>query len=58
VSVGNFVMNVVGNFVLLRLIGLPGIALSTSLLYTVGAAILLILCRRALRAERAAAQTA
>jgi peptidoglycan biosynthesis protein MviN/MurJ (putative lipid II flippase) len=49
VAAGNFVLNLAGNFVLLRWIGLPGIALSTSLFYTVAAVILLLLCRRAIR---------
>jgi putative peptidoglycan lipid II flippase len=49
VSGANFVLNIVGNFVLLRWIGLPGIALSTSLFYSVAAVILLVLCRRAVR---------
>jgi putative peptidoglycan lipid II flippase len=62
VAAGNFVLNLAGNFVLLRWIGLPGIALSTSLFYTVAAAILLLLCRRAIREKirteaSAAAQT-
>jgi putative peptidoglycan lipid II flippase len=49
VSAVNFVLNVVGDWVLLRWIGLPGIALSTSLVYSVAAVILLVLCRRAAR---------
>jgi len=49
VAAGNFVLNVAGNVVLLRWLGLPGIALSTSLVYTVAAVILLLLCRRAIR---------
>ena len=55
----NFVLNLAGNVVLLRLMGLPGIALSTSLFYTVAACVLLVLCRRAIRLARAqkAAQT-
>lgn len=51
VSASNFVLNVLGNWVLLRWIGLPGIALSTSLFYSVAAVILLVLCRRAVRAR-------
>lgn len=52
VSASNFVLNAAGNWVLLRYMGLPGIALSTSLFYTVAAVLLLILCRRALRQKR------
>jgi len=49
VSAGNFALNIVGNFVLLRWIGLPGIALSTSLFFSVAAVSLLLLCRHAIR---------
>ena len=56
VSALNFVLNFAGNWVLLRFMGLPGIALSTSLFYGVAATILLVLCRRATR-EKAALQT-
>jgi putative peptidoglycan lipid II flippase len=47
----NFVLNVAGNWVLLRWIGVPGIALSTAVVYTVSATLLLLLCRRAVRQE-------
>jgi putative peptidoglycan lipid II flippase len=57
VSCGNFVLNVAGNWVLLRWIGLPGIALSTAVVYTASAALLLFLCRRAVRREALRAQT-
>jgi putative peptidoglycan lipid II flippase len=56
VSALNFVLNFAGNWVLLRWMGLPGIALSTSLFYGVAATILLILCRRAIR-EKASLHT-
>lgn len=56
VSAANFVMNFVGDWVLLRWIGVPGIALSTSLFYCVASTILVILCRRAIR-EKASLQT-
>ncbi len=56
VSASNFVLNIAGNWVLLRWMGLPGIALSTSLFYCVAATILLVLCRRATR-EQAELQT-
>ena len=52
VSALNFVLNAVGDWVLLRWIGLPGIALSTSAFYTVAAVVLLVLCRRATRSAR------
>lgn len=52
----NFVLNFVGDWVLLRVFGVPGIALSTALFYGVAAAILLVLCRRAMR-EKLRAQT-
>jgi putative peptidoglycan lipid II flippase len=54
-SVGamNFVLNTLGNWLFLRWLGLPGIALSTALVYTVAAVTLLVLCRRALRERRA-----
>lgn len=51
VSGVNFALNVTGNWVLLRWIGVPGIALSTALVYTVSATLLLLLCRRAVRQE-------
>ena len=51
VSVLNFALNVVGNWVLLRVLGVPGIALSTALVYTFSATLLLVLCRRAVRQE-------
>ena len=51
VSVLNFALNVVGDWVLLRWIGVPGIALSTAVVYTVSATVLLLLCRRAVRQE-------
>jgi len=54
----NFVLNVVGDWVLLRWMGLPGIALSTAIVYTVAAALLLVLCRRAVRREALRHQTA
>jgi len=54
----NFVLNVAGDWVLLRFMGLPGIALSTAIVYTVAAAVLLFLCRRAVRQETRRAQTA
>jgi putative peptidoglycan lipid II flippase len=57
VSCVNFALNVVGDWVLLRWIGLPGIALSTAIVYTVAAVLLLMLCRRAVRDERLLAQT-
>jgi putative peptidoglycan lipid II flippase len=53
VAAMNFVLNLAGNVVLLKLMGLPGIALSTSLFYTVAALVLLVLCRRAIRQARA-----
>jgi putative peptidoglycan lipid II flippase len=53
VAAMNFVLNLAGNVILLRLMGLPGIALSTSLFYTVAALVLLVLCRRAIRQARA-----
>jgi putative peptidoglycan lipid II flippase len=56
VSVSNFVLNFVGDWVLLRVMGVPGIALSTSLLYAVASTVMLLLCRRAVR-ERIRAQT-
>ena len=56
VSAVNFVFNFAGNWVLLKWMGLPGIALSTSLFYGVAATILLLLCRRATR-EQAELQT-
>jgi putative peptidoglycan lipid II flippase len=56
VSASNFVLNVAGNWILLRWFGLPGIALSTAVFYTVSAGLLLVLCRRALD-ERRRAQT-
>jgi putative peptidoglycan lipid II flippase len=56
VSASNFVLNFALDWVLLRFFGVPGIALSTSLLYCVAATILLVLCRRAMR-EKLAAQT-
>jgi putative peptidoglycan lipid II flippase len=58
VSCANFVLNVAGNWVLLRWIGLPGIALSTAVVYTVSATLLLVLCRRAVRRGALRAQTA
>jgi putative peptidoglycan lipid II flippase len=54
VSASNFILNLVGDWVLLRWIGLPGIALSTSLFYSVAAVILLLLCRKAAREKIAA----
>jgi putative peptidoglycan lipid II flippase len=56
VSGVNFTLNIVGNFVLLRWIGVPGIALSTATVYTISAAVLLVLCRRAVRQETLRAQ--
>jgi putative peptidoglycan lipid II flippase len=56
VSVLNFTLNIVGNWVLLRWIGVPGIALSTATVYTISAAVLLFLCRRAVRQETLRAQ--
>jgi putative peptidoglycan lipid II flippase len=58
VSFVNFVLNVTGNWVLLRFIGVPGIALSTAIVYSVAATLLLILCRKAVRHEARLAQTA
>lgn len=52
VSALNFILNIGGNWLLLRWIGLPGIALSTATFYTIGAVVLLTLCRRALREKR------
>ncbi len=57
VSFVNFVLNVTGNWVLLRFIGVRGIALSTAIVYSVAATILLILCRKAVRQETRLAQT-
>jgi putative peptidoglycan lipid II flippase len=57
VSAANFVLNLTGDWILLRWIGLPGIALSTALVYAVASMLLLILCRRAVREEAARAQT-
>jgi putative peptidoglycan lipid II flippase len=57
VSALNFVLNAVGDWVLLRWIGLPGIALSTSIFYTVAAVVLLVLCRRATRSARGSSVT-
>ncbi len=56
VSGVNFVLNVAGNWMLLRWIGVPGIALSTAVVYTVSAALLLLLSRRAVRQEALRAQ--
>lgn len=56
VSVLNFVLNFAGDWVLLRWMGVPGIALSTSLFYCVASTILIVLCHRAIR-EKAALQT-
>ena len=53
VAIGNFVLNAVGDWVFLKWIGLPGIALSTAVFYSVTAVALLVLCRRALRQNRA-----
>jgi putative peptidoglycan lipid II flippase len=53
----NFVLNVAGNWLLLRWIGVPGIALSTATVYTVSAIVLLLLCRRAVRQETLRAQS-
>jgi len=52
----NFALNVAGNWVLLHWIGVPGIALSTAVVYTVSATVLLLLCRRAVRQEALRAQ--
>jgi len=57
VSSVSFVLNVTGNWVLLRFIGVPGIALSTAIVYSVAATILLVLCRKAVRQETRLAQT-
>ena len=57
VSASIFVLNFVGDWVLLRFFGVPGIALSTALCYGVASSVMLILCRRAIR-ENAASYTA
>ncbi len=57
-SCWNFLLNVSLDWLLLRAFGLPGIALSTAIVYTVAATSLLILCRKAVREESRASQTA
>ena len=57
VSAVNFLLNVAGNWLFLRWIGVPGIALSTAVVYTVAATLLLLLCRRAIRQESPRTQT-
>ncbi len=52
VSAMNFVLNITGNWVGLKLMGLPGIALSTAFVYSVAATVMLFLCRKAIRAEK------
>ncbi|HEX4824944.1 MAG TPA: lipid II flippase MurJ [Candidatus Polarisedimenticolaceae bacterium] len=52
VAATNFVLNAAGNWVFLHWIGVPGIALSTSLFYSIGAVVLLLTCRKALREKR------
>ena len=51
VSIVVFAVNLIGNYVLKELIGVDGIALATVINYTVQAAVLYLICRRALRQQ-------
>jgi len=50
VSIGNFFTNVIGNYVFMRLWGVAGIALATSIVYLLSMIVLLSAARRRLAA--------
>jgi putative peptidoglycan lipid II flippase len=58
ISVGNAVLNVIANWVLSRYFGAAGIALSTSVVFTLANAATFLFARRRLRALRGAAASA
>ena len=50
VSIGNFFTNIIGNYVFMRLWGVPGIALATSMVYVLSMVVILGTVSRKLRA--------
>lgn len=51
IVVVSFSLNIVGNYLLMRFFGVSGIAISTTLVYVVSAAIILVCCTKILKEE-------
>jgi len=57
ISIGNFVTNIVGNYVFMRFWGVAGIALSTSLVYVISSGVIYAGVRRRINIHRGAQPT-